>query len=108
MATCYDDVCTTFHADIPDGKWFLQETLLRCAGLGAHVQVSGHLPAPSQQRATFPIFLPFHWCVSSIYRSVYPQSFVRARIINLPWASILLVRPCHVPGYLSSTDPSVP
>ena len=41
MATCYDDVCTTFHADIPDGKWFLQETLLRCAGLGARVQVSG-------------------------------------------------------------------
>ncbi len=41
MATCYDDVFTTFHADIPDGKWFLQETLLRCAGLGARVQVSG-------------------------------------------------------------------
>lgn len=41
IATCYDDVFTTFHADIPDGKWFLQETLLRCAGLGASVQVSG-------------------------------------------------------------------
>src|SRR6266699_3830212 len=41
MATCYDDVFTTFHADIPDGKWFLQETLLRCAGLGASVQLSG-------------------------------------------------------------------
>jgi len=37
----YDDVFTTFHADIPDGKWFLQETLLRCAGLGASVQLSG-------------------------------------------------------------------
>jgi hypothetical protein len=24
----YDDLFTTFHADIPDGKWFLQETLL--------------------------------------------------------------------------------
>ena len=41
MATCYDDVLTTFHAAIPDGKWFFQETLLRCAGLGARVQVSG-------------------------------------------------------------------
>src|SRR5256885_7473491 len=27
--------------DIPDRKWFLQETLLRCAGLGASVQLSG-------------------------------------------------------------------
>jgi hypothetical protein len=52
MATCYDDVLTTFPADIPDGKWLLQETLLRCAGVGARVQVggakivavSGHLP----------------------------------------------------------------
>jgi len=41
MATCYDDVFTTFHADIPDGKWSLQETLLLCVGLGARVQVSG-------------------------------------------------------------------
>src|SRR5712691_1755195 len=41
MATYYDDVFTTFHADIPDGKWFLQETLIRCAGVGARVQVSG-------------------------------------------------------------------
>jgi hypothetical protein len=48
----YDDVFTTFHADIPDGKRFLQETLPLCAGLGASVQVggaktvevSGHLP----------------------------------------------------------------